>query len=49
MATQDKGLQRACMGVPGGAVLFASVNGVHLETPSALQKEKAKQVRGCAV
>ena len=37
--------QRACMAVPGGAVLFASVNGVHLETPSELQKQAAKQVR----
>lgn len=37
--------QRACMAVPGGAVIFASVNGVHLETPSELQKQAAKQVR----
>lgn len=41
----DSDLQRACMAVPGGAVLFASVNGVHLETPSELQKQAAKQVR----
>lgn len=37
--------QRACMAIPGGAVIFASVNGVHLETPSELQKQAAKQVR----
>ncbi|KAI7846463.1 hypothetical protein COHA_000072 [Chlorella ohadii] len=43
VATQDRALQRACMAVPGGAVLFASVNGVHLETPSELQKQAAKQ------
>ena len=39
MATQDKALQRQCMAVPGGAVLFASVNGLHLEQPSALQRQ----------
>jgi hypothetical protein len=37
-------MQRQCMAVAGGAVIFASVNGVHLETPSALQKQQAKQV-----
>ncbi len=45
MATQDKVLHRRCMSVPGGAVLFASINGVHLETPSALQKQRVKLVR----
>lgn len=43
VATQDKALQRRCMAVPGGAVLFASVNGVHLEQPSALQKQAVAQ------
>lgn len=42
VATQDKVLHRRCMSVPGGAVLFASINGVHLETPSALQKQRVK-------
>lgn len=46
IATQDRSLQRKAMAVPGGAVVFASVNGVHLETPSDLQKQKVKQVRG---
>lgn len=48
VATQDKALQRRCMAVPGGAVLFASVNGVHLEQPSALQKQAVAQVGACA-
>ncbi|KAL4444025.1 hypothetical protein ABPG75_011762 [Micractinium tetrahymenae] len=43
VATQDKALQRQCMAVPGGAVLFASVNGVHLEQPSELQKQAVAQ------
>jgi U3 small nucleolar RNA-associated protein 23 len=45
IATQDRGLQRSVMRVPGGACVFASVNGVHLETPSALQQKQVKQVR----
>ena len=44
MATQDKGLQRQCMAVSGGAVLFASINGVHLEVPSEMQKQRVKMV-----
>lgn len=44
VATQDKSMQRQCMAVPGGAVIFASVNGVHLEAPSALQQKQVKQV-----
>lgn len=46
VATQDKALQRKCMAVPGGAVLFASVNGVHMEQPSELQKQTVAQVGG---
>ena len=45
VATQDRGLQRSVMRVPGGACVFASVNGVHLETPSAMQQKQVKQVR----
>lgn len=43
VATQDRRLQRQCMAVAGGAVLYASVNGVHLEAPSATQKEAVAQ------
>jgi hypothetical protein len=46
VATQDKGLQQQCMAVSGGAVLFASINGVHLEVPSEMQKQRG-QDGGC--
>ena len=39
VATQDRHLQRKIQSMPGGAVLFASVNGLHLETPSEAQKK----------
>lgn len=41
MATQDKSLQRRVMSHTGCAVIFASVNGIHLETPSEHQKRIA--------
>jgi hypothetical protein len=51
VATQDKALQRRCMALPGGAVLFATVNGVQLEAPSELQKRRMAQAseRGAAM
>ena len=45
MATQDRAL-RVTLGLrPGGASVFVSVNGVHLEPPSASQKAQSGQVR----
>jgi U3 small nucleolar RNA-associated protein 23 len=38
VATQDKTLQRKVNASQGGAVIFASPNGIHLEAPSELQK-----------
>ena len=35
---QDKALQRRVGALPGGAVLYASVNGVQMEPPSARQQ-----------
>lgn len=43
LATQDRPLQRKVMAMPGGAVAFVSVNGLHLETPSEAQKSHAKK------
>ena len=43
VATQDKSLQRRINELPGGAVIFASVNGIHLEQPSAAQKEHVQR------
>lgn len=39
LATQDRGLQRKVSAQPGGAVIFASVNGLHLEAPSDAQRK----------
>lgn len=45
MATQDRRL-RECLGrVKGGACCFASVNGLHVEEPSDMLKDKASEVR----
>lgn len=41
IASQDRKLQRKVMDMPGGAVLFSSVNGVTLEDPSDVQKKHA--------
>jgi U3 small nucleolar RNA-associated protein 23 len=48
IATQDRALQRQVINLPGGAVLFTSVNGIHIETPSEAQKRhvQAKEVTG---
>ena len=44
VATQDRRL-RECLGrVKGGACCFASVNGLHVEEPSGMLKEKASEV-----
>lgn len=44
MATQDPELRKAIADVPGGAVIFMSGNGIHLEQPSRLQQQAADQV-----
>ena len=46
--TQDRSLQRQVINLPGGAVLFTSVNGIHIENPSEAQKRhvQAKEVTG---
>jgi U3 small nucleolar RNA-associated protein 23 len=51
IATQDRSLQRQVVNMPGGAVLFTSVNGIHIENPSEAQKRhvQAKEVRGVGV
>ena len=48
IATQDRSLQRQVTNMPGGAVLFTSVNGIHIENPSEAQKRhvQAKEVTG---
>lgn len=52
VATQDRGLQRQAKNLPGGAVIFASVNGVHLDSPSEAQRnhgmrhQEAQQLPG---
>ena len=40
VATQDRTLQRKVSNVPGGAVLFATVNGIQMEMPSEKQKKQ---------
>ena len=40
VATQDRALQRNVSNVPGGAVLFATVNGIQMEMPSEKQKRQ---------
>ena len=44
MGTQDKQLRTAISKVPAGASLFVSVNGLHLEQPSAKQEKIINQV-----
>jgi U3 small nucleolar RNA-associated protein 23 len=39
VATQDRALQRKVSNSPGGAVLFATVNGIQMEMPSERQKK----------
>jgi len=45
VGTQDKQLRTALSKVPAGASMFVSVNGLHLEQPSAKQEKVIKQVR----
>ena len=42
IATQDRALRAALGRVPGTALIFASVNGLHLEAPSAEQVAGAR-------
>lgn len=48
IATQDRALQRQVINLPGGAVLYTSVNGIHIENPSEAQKRhvQAKEITG---
>lgn len=45
VATQDRALRVALGQQPGGASIFCSVNGVHLEPPSETQKAQSGQAR----
>ncbi len=45
VATQDKILREDLSKVPGLPVLFATVNGIHLETPSEMTKVAAKKTQ----
>lgn len=45
VGTQDKQLRTALSKVPAGASMFVSVNGLHLEQPSAKQEKVINQVR----
>ena len=48
VGTQDKQLRIGISKVPAGASLFVSVNGLHLEQPSAKQEEVINQVSHCS-
>lgn len=50
IGTQDKQLRGAISRVPAGASMFMSVNGLHLEQPSAKQEKVVNEVNllGCA-
>ena len=43
VATQEKGLRQTLGGIPGGATVFASVNGLHIEPPSDAQRKAVEQ------
>ncbi|GFR45711.1 hypothetical protein Agub_g7120 [Astrephomene gubernaculifera] len=43
VATQDAALRQELGKIPGCPLVFATVNGVHLETPSEVTKQKAKE------
>ena len=43
VATQDRPLQRRVMATEGGANMFVSVNGLHLEAPSEMQRRQAEK------
>lgn len=42
IATQDRALRASLGRIPGAALIFASVNGLHLEAPSAEQVADAR-------
>ena len=44
IATQDRSLQRGIMSIPGGGIVFATVNGIQMESPSEKQKNHVLQV-----
>lgn len=44
IGTQDKQLRSAISKVPAGASMFMSVNGMHLEQPSAKQEKVVNKV-----
>lgn len=44
VATQDQALRQELGKVPGCPIVFATVNGVHLETPSELTRQLIQQV-----
>ena len=43
VATQEKALRQTLGGIPGGATVFASVNGLHIEPPSDAQRKAIEQ------
>ena len=43
VATQEKALRQTLGGIPGGATVFASVNGLHIEPPSVAQRKAVEQ------
>ena len=47
VATQERGLRAKIGRVPGGASIFLTVNGVHLEPPTDQQKKSIEQARAC--
>ena len=48
MATQDRALRAALGKVSGGASIFASVNGLHLEHPTSTQSNLVRKVGGAS-
>eukprot|EP00798_Chlamydomonas_sp_ICE-L_P000343 gene343-1718_t len=44
VATQDKALRQSLGKIPGTPIIFATVNGLHLETPSEMARSTAKEV-----
>ncbi|GLC37585.1 hypothetical protein PLESTB_001670800 [Pleodorina starrii] len=43
VATQDAALRKELGQIPGCPLVFATVNGIHLETPSEVTRQKAKE------
>ncbi|GAX85470.1 hypothetical protein CEUSTIGMA_g12886.t1 [Chlamydomonas eustigma] len=42
VATQDKALREELEKVPGAPIIYATINGIHLDTPSEMTKRTAK-------